>query len=287
MREDTITDYDERMNRVLAYIQQNLDQSLSLETIAAQACFSPFHFHRIFSAYVNETLNGYVRRLRLESAAARLCHSHGSITEIALSAGYETPGAFSKAFKQHFGMNPSGFRKQRSVYERPAMGNLKPVKREEQIMDVEIRELEEMEVLYVRKTGAYEKAACAAWRTLCFFAGPRRLLTPQTIFIGIGLDDPKVTPAEKLRYDACISIDRPAKPRGKVGQQTITGGRYAVFLHKGPYTDLSQAYDKAYGKWLPESGEELREVPCFELHLNDVRKTPPEELLTEIHVPIK
>ncbi len=100
MREETLTDHDERMNRVLVYIQQNLDQSLSLDVIAAQACFSPFHFHRIFSATVSEPLNVYVRRLRLENAAHLLCHSQRTITDIALSAGYETPGAFTTAFKK-------------------------------------------------------------------------------------------------------------------------------------------------------------------------------------------
>ncbi len=93
--------------------------------------------------------------------------------------------------------------------------------------------LEETEVLYVRKTGPYRKAAASAWRTLCFFAGPRRLLGPDTQFIGLSHDDPDITTADKLRYDACIPLSRPVKPRGKVGLKTIAGGRHAVFLHKG------------------------------------------------------
>jgi len=70
------------------------------------ACFSPFHFHRIFAAYVQETVSAHVRRLRIERAAWRLCHTQESVTDVALDAGYETPGAFTKAFTQVLGENP-------------------------------------------------------------------------------------------------------------------------------------------------------------------------------------
>ncbi len=70
-RNDTIVDYRERLNRVLVYIQENIDSSLTLQTLAGIACFSPFHFHRIFTAFVGETLSEYIRRIRLERAALR------------------------------------------------------------------------------------------------------------------------------------------------------------------------------------------------------------------------
>ena len=57
---------------MLIHIQENIDKPLSLEALADVACFSPFHFHRIFAAYVGETLNDYIRRTRLEWAAMKL-----------------------------------------------------------------------------------------------------------------------------------------------------------------------------------------------------------------------
>lgn len=110
-REETVKDHKERLNRVLIYIQENIDKPLPLDALANIACFSPFHFHRLFAAYVGETLNDYIRRTRLEWAAMKLRQTERAITDIALTCGYETPAAFTKAFSQNFGKNPTEFRK--------------------------------------------------------------------------------------------------------------------------------------------------------------------------------
>jgi AraC family transcriptional regulator len=60
------------MHRVVEHIDRHLDEPLELETLAGVAHFSPFHFHRLFSAWMGETLGEYVRRRRLEIAAQRL-----------------------------------------------------------------------------------------------------------------------------------------------------------------------------------------------------------------------
>lgn len=80
---------------------------------------------------------------------------------------------------------------------------------------------------------------------------------------------------------------RPVTPEGEVGVQTIAGGRYVVFLHRGPYENLLGAYQHIFGEWLPGSGEELRDVPCFERYLNSPEHTRPENLKTEIYLPLK
>ena len=77
-------EYISRINRVIDYVEANIDQDLSLASLAKVANFSQFHFHRIFRAMVGETLNGFSQRIRLEKAAARLWdHPKESITEIA------------------------------------------------------------------------------------------------------------------------------------------------------------------------------------------------------------
>jgi AraC family transcriptional regulator len=88
-----------------------MDKPLALASLAAVANFSPFHFHRIFSAHVGETLSGHIRRVRIEKAAQKLCHEDHPIIGIALCAGYVTPAAFTRAFKQRFGRNPTDFKK--------------------------------------------------------------------------------------------------------------------------------------------------------------------------------
>ena len=95
---------------VMRYIREHIGDPLDRETLAAVAGFSVPHFHRVFTAHVGESAIGYVRRLRLERAARKLRMGAVDITEVALAAGYDTHAAFSKAFKQQFGLSPSEFR---------------------------------------------------------------------------------------------------------------------------------------------------------------------------------
>ena len=104
------TGYDERINDVQKYVREHADEALNREVLAAVAGFSVPHFHRIFTAQVGENIASYVRRVRLERAGRKLRMGAVDITEVALAAGYDTHAAFSKAFKQHFGLSPSEFR---------------------------------------------------------------------------------------------------------------------------------------------------------------------------------
>jgi AraC family transcriptional regulator len=102
--------YNERINEVTQYIREHIDEPLNREVLAAVAGFSVPHFHRIFTAQIGENIASYVRRVRLERAGRKLRMGAVDITEVALAAGYDTHAAFSKAFKQHFGLSPSEFR---------------------------------------------------------------------------------------------------------------------------------------------------------------------------------
>jgi AraC family transcriptional regulator len=285
VRASTTTSYQERLNRVLIHIHQNLDEPLTIDRLAEVACLSPFHFHRIFNAHVGETVSGHVRRLRLERAAMRIAFTGDSITDTALAVGYETPAAFARAFRERFGMSPSEFRGQQRVTIPAFTEN--SIAKEMLVMKPEMREFSETRVLFVRKTGAYNKAASPAWEALIGFAYKNRLMSNQTQMIGIGLDDPNITDEENLRYDACITFFGDVQPLGEVGIQTIAGGRYAVFLHKGAYSELKEVYRNIFAGWLASSDCILAERQVFEKYLNrDPRRTKPENLRTEIWVPV-
>lgn len=261
MRASTITSYQERLNRVLIHIHQNLDEPLTIDRLAEVACLSPFHFHRIFSAHVGETVTGHVRRLRLERAATRIAFTVDSITDTALAVGYETPAAFARAFRERFGVSPSEFRgQQRTTI--PSLAE-NPTDMELRIMKPEMREIRETKVLFVRKTGAYNDAASLAWEALMGFACKNRLMSDETEMIGIGHDDPAITAEEKIRYDACITFSGEVKPEGEIGIQLISGGRYAVFLHKGAYAELKEVYRSIFAGWLASSGCTLGERPVL------------------------
>jgi AraC family transcriptional regulator len=100
----------ERLHKVTRYINDHLGEQLPREVLAEVAGFSVPHFHRIFTTHFGESIASYVRRTRLERAGRKLRVGATDIAAVALAAGYETHAAFGKAFKKHFGLNPSEFR---------------------------------------------------------------------------------------------------------------------------------------------------------------------------------
>lgn len=284
VRPDTEQDYQERLNRVLLHIDQHRGEALSVDELAAVACLSPFHFHRIFRAYVGEPVGRYVQRIRLETAAVQLQTSDRSVTDIALDAGYESPAGFSRAFEERFSMAPTECRKSHRLMLQVRAAQLQP-RNPHAMIAPEIRQRPETRVAFVRHTGPYAGVG-AAWEKVCGFAAAHNLFGPTTTMIGIGWDDPSITAGDRIRYDACLTVGPEVAPSGEVGVQTIPGGRYAVFVHAGPYDRLMNTYDAIFRDWLPGSGEQLREQPAFELYLNSPDHTPPAELRTEIWVPL-
>ncbi|MCB8976432.1 MAG: AraC family transcriptional regulator [Ardenticatenaceae bacterium] len=285
-RPETRADYQESITRVMLFIQARLDEVPSLEEIAAVAAFSPYHFHRLFTAYTGESLSTFIRRLRLERAANRLRQTFDPITDIALDAGYETPTNFGKAFRQQFGQTPTEFRDSKHVLDTAVFRQSRTELLK--IVKPNLVNLEPQPVLFVRQTGPYGEASTAAFATLMRFAYQNRLMHKNSQLLGIVHDSPDVTEAGHLRYDACLTVDAPIEPEGEVGVQTLAGGRYAVFTHTGPYENFTATYRLIFSHWLPQSGERLREVPTFErYHNRDPRRTKPENLRTDIYLPLE
>ena len=105
-----IEEHAETIEDVMLYIRVHIHEPLNREVLAQVAGFSVPHFHRVFTAQVGESAVGYVRSLRFERAGRKLRMGAVDITEVARAAGYESHAAFSKAFKQQYGLSPSEFR---------------------------------------------------------------------------------------------------------------------------------------------------------------------------------
>jgi AraC family transcriptional regulator len=296
MRTVTLHDYKRRIGQVLAHIQEHLDGPLALDELAALACFSRYHFHRIFKGMVGESVKEYVRRLRLERAASQLKLGSASVVEIALDAGYESHEAFTRSFKACFGAAPSHFRSIRrrqfaavssGIHYRPGktIRHFKTLHRGGN-MDVKIQQLTPMRVAYLRHVGPYGEVG-ATWDRLLTILGKDGYLGGGTMLIGLCHDDPEVTPPSKIRYDACVTVGDDFAPSGGIQVQTVAGGEYAMTTHNGPYNDVGRTYAELLGQWIPRSGRELRDVPCFEVYLNDPQSTAPEDLLTDIYAPLQ
>ncbi|HNO77312.1 MAG TPA: AraC family transcriptional regulator [Phycisphaerae bacterium] len=297
MKRTTQQDYHARILRVLVHIQNSLDDALSLEELASISCFSPYHFHRVFKGMVGESVMQHVRRLRLERAALRLVHTDQAITHVAFDAGYEALEAFSRAFRTAFGASPSEYRIERRQAILPLCASgihfspdtlikdFKPQSKGAESMDVRIEKLPPKRVAFVRNIGPYQEAG-KAWEKLMAWAGPRGLFNPNASCLGLCHDDPDVTPADKIRYDACLAVGDDFEGEGEIGVQEISGGNYAIARHNGPYENLADTYAALCGQWLPSSGHEPRDAPPFEVYLNNPQDTPPADLKTDVHVAI-
>jgi AraC family transcriptional regulator len=282
MKACTGQDYRERIVRTLVHIQEHLDQELDLDEAAAVAAFSRFHFHRIFRGLVGETFREHVRRLRLERAARDLKVLDVPVVQIALAAGFETHEAFTRAFGDMFKVTPSAFRA--GAHADAGCGYCAPQYGEPPV--VEVKELAPMRFVFLRHVGPYNQVG-GTWGRLMSWAGRHGLLGPGMKLLGLVHDDPDVTPPDKVRYDAAVTVSRPVQPEGEFGVMEIPGGSYAVYTHKGPYEGLGKAYQRIYGGWLPQSGRALRDSPPFEEYVNSPMDTRPEELVTVLHVPLE
>lgn len=269
------TIYTSRINRVITFITNNLSEPLYLDLLAKKAYFSPYHFHRIFTYMLGETPNAFVNRLRVEKAANMLQkNSSLSITDIAFDCGFSSSAAFARSFRQYFGISASKWRKEHQHDSNilfPSLSHYPGTSGENQyserlLWNIQVKFMPGFHVAYVANLEGYDiKKIRAIWDTLCKWAVARDLLTPDTTAIGISFDDPEITPTEKCRYYACISVPDDIIADDVVGIMDITPGKYAVYSFEGQQQDIQPTYKALYKEWLPDSGYQPADVPCYEI----------------------
>lgn len=143
-------------------------------------------------------------------------------------------------------------------------------------------------VVALRHEGDYMNIGNAFDR-LSIWAAGHELMDAGVRYFAIYYDDPAAKPANELTSDACLTIAEgvPVPVPKEYRVLHTPGGRCAMLVYKGPYSNLEKPYKWLFGEWLPTSGEEPDNQPAFEEYLNDARTTPPAELLTAIYVPLK
>lgn len=310
-------EYTARLNRVIDYIHANIETPLPLETLAEVAGFSPFHFHRLFKTLTGETLNDYVQRARLEKAANLLVgRPNDTILAVGVACGFSGAAVFSRAFRTRFGLSPSEYRAQMLAEHRKnrkeernpgkeiaplAAYNekhaIRTLERSVSQMNVEVKSLPTNHVAYIRHISGYSKgefnsAINKAFQRVCAWAGARDLFRPDTVTIGIPYDNPDITPNDRCRYDACVTVPEgvQSEPGSEVGIQDIPGGKYAVCrisvstqeTHK-----IGEAVDALYGEWLPESGYQADDKPALEIYYNNPDKQPGTWITMDYCLPVK
>lgn len=270
-------DYVARVNRAIDHIVQHLAEPLQLEDVARVACFSPFHFHRIFRSLVGETLAAFVKRVRLERAVVQLSHRPGAtLTEIALACGFSSSSDFSRSFRAHYGVPPSAFDVERfRASRREQLQRAATPPGEEHRLQrlpagenpdgfaVVVRRLPARRVAYIRVTKPYEgPGVLEAIATLRAWAEPRGLAEGQ--WLGYQWDDPEVVPLERCRYDVGLELPEGVAVEGAVGVMRFPAMSVAEVEIAGTVELEMRAIDWMYRTWLPSSGYAPASQPCFE-----------------------
>jgi AraC family transcriptional regulator len=269
-------DYVDRVNRAVDYVTRNLDQPLRLAEVAEAACFSSYHFHRIFRGLMGETLTSFVKRVRLERAVYLLSHRKGAtLTEIALACGFSSSSDFSRSFRSNYGVAPSKFDLERFRRSgRDAMESLTPPGERHRLkrlpasenpdgFTVTLRNIPARRVAYIRVHRPYESDhANQAVARLLAWADDRGLAGGQ--WLGYQWEDPEIVPLEKCRYDVGVEVPGTTVADGEVSITTFAPCLIAEIAIAGTIALEIRAIQWLYFTWLPRSGYAPAHEPAFE-----------------------
>jgi AraC family transcriptional regulator len=290
------SEYAQRINRVIDHLRGNLDRQVKLEELAKVACFSEFHFHRIFSAVSGETLNHFTNRLRLEKAARLLRYSGQSLTDIALDCGFSSPATFSRAFRSGYDTSPSRFRQSGEIKKSKickelfsAQEYLLPMSAEEKraAFPVKLIDVPEREVAYIRVANAFEtERVLAALKTMIDWAQSQDIFSRGTLF-GMSADDPHVTPKHLYRYEVCFAPSVPFECMEGMSRLKMPAMRYATTRISGDIRKVSTATDYLFRGWLINSDYEPEPAPGLEVFLDKENAMDWSHFELELCIPVR
>jgi AraC family transcriptional regulator len=284
-------DYRRRIRNVMLYLDRNDGRSASIETLARIACFSPFHFQRIFQSITGETVLRYQQRKRLELAARLLVESSKTIIDIALTVGYQTPTAFNKAFKKWTRETPTSYRRKRAF---PSLPSFHPVLRissngcpaEQPYIEC----LPERQFAYLETQGlwdgSFSKVGQPIFQKVYQLVQQHGLSDNVIHWIGMIPYKPYSYNDIEARYRFGVIMNPRVDVPPPLSTMKMEAGRVAIFVHQGPYEYLLQTWALAYNGWLSPSGESLRDLAPFEIYVNNPNSTPPSQRITRVCVPI-
>jgi AraC family transcriptional regulator len=306
-----------RLNRTLDYIRDHCAEDLTLAKLARVACFSKYHFHRIFRTLLGETVNRHVRRVRLEKAVRMLTFDKDkSIIDIALDCGFSSSQNFAKAFKAHFGVTPTYVRTQynwgrmkntlakaesEDREDVPSQGApntndsclhsaplIKKIVEHRASLPVRVTEMPGYRVAYARTIGPYcLETAEPAFVQLLQWAVPRGLLNEKTLILGVLRNDPNITPADKCIYDACITIPESVGSDGRINVQSLPGGKCAVYHCEIDPGGHYEAWMRLMIHWLLSSGYQPDSRPYYEIIYNITEEYPLRRHVVDLCLPIR
>lgn len=267
---DGVLDYRDRVLRVVDFVERHIDRQLSLEELAEQACFSPFHFHRIFTACMGEGPLEYFRRVRVEKAALALVyHRERTVTDIAFEFGFSSPEVFVRAFRRQLKVSPGVYRRDplaalRQLPARVPLDLPDPTAPDPLVLD--LVESPAIDALAAWSWNGYGNHLFSLWEDLCGRAHSLGLMGDGCRLFGLSLDDPMLTPASRCRYVACVApppaVPLPRRLPAGLTRQHLDGGWFAQLRIGGAIEDIQNAYRWFYLVWLNGAGRGWEPLNC-------------------------
>ena len=264
--------YTQRINAVIDHIRLHLSEDLSLAVLADVACFSPFHFHRIFKTLTGETIADLTLRLRLERAAVLLRSSpRMRVGDAAVESGFISLAHFSRAFKKRYGLSPSRWDRVTPLKESKNRQTLPgfPEYTDEQLaafqFDVRVREFPAARLAYLRIANSYvpERVLDGYARLMAWHTGRG---SPPTTLIGMSQDDPDITPLELCRYDFCLIAPESFMGEGDISARDFPACHVAAIHVRGDIFDVDKAWHYLFRYWLPRSRFQPDNLPAMEIY---------------------
>ena len=283
-----------KIAKAALYIEENLSGSLRAFDIAYHANLSPFHFQRLFCAYMGEPVSQYIVVRRLEAAALELArNSSANILQVALDYGFQTHSAFSRAFGKQFGVSPSAFRNNPDAarkgvdQDRRFLISAPPSKT---IEAVGIAELESFDFLYRQSSGTQEGQFFRHDDQNIALQFSSLLASPQPPDLFLMSCFPS-TPQKLNDGDVPIwfggAFSASTENNWSKEWHKFSAGSWAVFEHWGEYEFLYQTWNQIYRNWLPKSDHVLRDELPFEAYLYSGSERAGAAQLTHIYIPVK
>lgn len=268
--------YRRRINKAIDFVNSNLDRNISLEELAAESFFSPYHFHRIFVAVTGESVHNFTTRMQLEKAAKLLTFSKQAIAAIAYECCFSSPATFSRSFKKYFGVSASTYRKEKKIENSKICKDLFPIEQYHYDMNeaelrktfpVIVQSFPERKIGYIRVPNSFEDGVVIeAFSQLIKWAKKAGIFESEKVF-GMSKDDPLTTPKDKYTYEVCITLPENFKVKADhyIDTMTMPACKYAVTKVSGDFNLAATGINFLYNTWLINSEYEPEHLPGLEI----------------------
>ncbi len=286
--------YYTRLRKVLRHIDTHLADELTAAHLSEVAALSKYHFHRQFSALLGIGVYRYIQLRRMKRAAFQLAFRlEQPITDIALANGYDSPEAFSRAFKRCLGQTPSGFRRLpqwwawQEAYH-PLLAS--EARHMQHTISQEAVRLIEFPATRLVAMAHQGHPALIGNTVRRFIAWRKRMQLPPHRHATFNLlyRDPAETPAADFRMDIGVAIEVSVEDNGEgLFEIILPAGRCAVLRHIGSDDTLAASVRHLYAAWLPQSGETLRDFPLYCQRVRFFPDVAEHEAVTDIFLPLQ